>query len=748
MKYRLFSLVVTLVVLILFQTGADGPSACGPFGSAMYFWFHNRPSTDFVGFAGGEIGVIQPTWASSYLLVAYRYLDGMPLTGGEQQDMVALWERRLHTPRGGQGALGEKPDPVTVWIDWHNRLTNECPRLSGHLELDIFRRPQGGESWERYRNCGDDAFRNATLTLGSLAATWGAGSPAVCDWLEQQDRVFSNCSGGFASIPSADGDSEPKLLPYRAYQMAAADFYAERWTEAHWRFLAIGNDKSSPWRDIGPHLAIRSLLRKAQVGNGGDVDEVTLEEARRELIELRADPVRGAGTPRAHRFLDFLVSRLLPAERVSACAEAIMMGSRENSLGQLADDYTTLLTWGRWRLEPVDPMTRWMSLLGKGERKRDWERSKREEARAEAVALWRSEGRVTWLVAALINSRGSEGDLGELLQAAASEPETSPAWPTLLAERLRLGMPGDSGSAMARSALERGVLTPQAENVMASLLLERAETLEDIIRFLPRRVLCFNPYGRAGRVACSPTWSPHGEETPVPETMLDNIGIDLVNNVLPLDHLQRLLEEPNLDRSIRAEIGRVAWTRAVLLGDHARGVSLARSLAPLDPRLENALKRYSGEATDGGRHRTALDILLWFQDLTPFIQGGRALTNEARRRVLWHWRQRDWNRLVVPVPLPFLDEKSTDVLRDELSGLEEPVSDPAVYLCREVIRWAKEAPDDPRVAPALFRAIRATFYARQSDEVGRWSQKAFKLLHDRYPQSKWARKTPFWFRGR
>jgi len=725
MKYRLFSLVVTLIVLILLTTGAGGLSACGPCGSAMYFWFYSQPTTDLVGFARGEIGVIQPTWGGSYLLVAYRYLDGMPLSESEQQDMVALWERRRHTPRWGQGALGEKPDPVTVWIDWHNRLTNGCPRLSGHSELDIFRWPQGGESWERYRNCGDDAFRNATLTLGSLAATWAAGSPAVCDWLEQL---------------------EPKLLPYRAYQMAAADFYAERWTEAHWRFLAIGNDESSPWRDIGPHLAIRSLLRKAQLGNGGEGDGVTLEKARQELIELRADPERGAGTPRASRFLDYLVSRLVPAERISTCAEAIMTGARENSLGQLADDYTTLLTRGGWRLKPADPMTRWMSLLGKGEW--DWEGSKKEEARAEAVALWRSEGRVTWLIAALINSRGSEEDLGELLQAAASEPETSPAWPTLLAERLRLGRPGDSGYAIARSALERGVLTPQAENVIASLLLERVDTFEDIIRFLPRRVLCFNPCERDGRVACSPTWYPHGDEVPIPETMLDNIGIDLVNNALPLDHLQRLLEEPKLDRSIRAEIGRVAWTRAVLLGDHSRGVSLARSLAPLDPRLEKGLKRYSEEATDGGRHRTALDILLWFQDLAPFIQGGRADTEDTRMRGFWWWLQWDWSRSRWPMHLPFLDEKSAHVLRDELAGLEEPVGQPAVYLCREVIRWANEAPDDPRVAPALFRAIRATYYARQSDEVGRWSQKAFELLHRRYPQSKWARKTPFWFRGR
>ncbi|HKA53560.1 MAG TPA: hypothetical protein VKJ47_07840 [Candidatus Binatia bacterium] len=63
---------------------------------------------------------------------------------------------------------------------------------------------------------------------------------------------------------------------------------------------------------------------------------------------------------------------------------------------------------------------------------------------------------------------------------------------------------------------------------------------------------------------------------------------------------------------------------------------------------------------------------------------------------------------------------------------------------RLVITWAKEHPDDPRIPAALHRAVKSARYGCTSGEL---SRQAFQLLHKRYPESEWTRKTKYWYSG-
>jgi hypothetical protein len=69
----------------------------------------------------------------------------------------------------------------------------------------------------------------------------------------------------------------------------------------------------------------------------------------------------------------------------------------------------------------------------------------------------------------------------------------------------------------------------------------------------------------------------------------------------------------------------------------------------------------------------------------------------------------------------------------------------ANYLPQQALKWARETPDDPRIPEALHFAVRATRYGCDHEETSRLSKEAFKLLHNRYPNSKWAKETPYWF---
>jgi hypothetical protein len=65
-------------------------------------------------------------------------------------------------------------------------------------------------------------------------------------------------------------------------------------------------------------------------------------------------------------------------------------------------------------------------------------------------------------------------------------------------------------------------------------------------------------------------------------------------------------------------------------------------------------------------------------------------------------------------------------------------------LCRETVAWARAHPNDARVPEALHLAVRTTRFT-SGQHTSAFPKQAFVLLHTRYPQSKWAAMTPYWY---
>ena len=186
--------------------------SCGPFFARAAFTYTVHPDFPLEAFAAGALGVLQPTYARSYLAVAYRYLTGMRFTAAEQKALIALWRTRLVS------SMEEGPAaPETVWLEARSKV----PGASPLTHLDVFRRL--GE-FRSYLNCPADAFSTAVSTLQRLQAQFGPESPAVRAWLQDQDVVFAKCADG-AGL-SVRPTTEPPLRADNAYQMAAAHFYS------------------------------------------------------------------------------------------------------------------------------------------------------------------------------------------------------------------------------------------------------------------------------------------------------------------------------------------------------------------------------------------------------------------------------------------------------------------------------------------------------------------------------------------
>ena len=86
------------------------------------------------------------------------------------------------------------------------------------------------------------------------------------EWVRAQDAVFANCQGDPLVLPDpAPPSADPLARADRAYQTAAAYFYATRYDEAAKRFQAIAADTTSPWRPYGRYLAARALIRSGTI---------------------------------------------------------------------------------------------------------------------------------------------------------------------------------------------------------------------------------------------------------------------------------------------------------------------------------------------------------------------------------------------------------------------------------------------------------------------------------------------------
>ena len=87
------TLALALIALLMFA--ARPTVACGPFSLDAVFTFTAHPELPLEKFAAGEVGVLQPSLARSYLFVAYRHFSGNAFNAEEQKALLSLWTERL-----------------------------------------------------------------------------------------------------------------------------------------------------------------------------------------------------------------------------------------------------------------------------------------------------------------------------------------------------------------------------------------------------------------------------------------------------------------------------------------------------------------------------------------------------------------------------------------------------------------------------------------------------------------------------
>jgi hypothetical protein len=248
-------------------------------------------------FFRGQLDILQPHYRRIYLMAAYRYLTGIGLSPEDQQALLA--------PAAGTDFFTNRGSPeIRGWLQVRVQV--------GAAPLDQIDPFKFLPNYAYILNCGDDAFRNAAATLAERARA-GASHDDLRTWVAAQDQVFANCAPPWPPQPKPPAPSIPAALPAtaahwmqadRAYQIAAAEFYAGQFDAAFTDFQRIAGDRSSPWHGIAPYLAARALIRKATI-----VDVSAAPAAQEQLRKVLADPDAAAWHESARGLVRYLRTR-------------------------------------------------------------------------------------------------------------------------------------------------------------------------------------------------------------------------------------------------------------------------------------------------------------------------------------------------------------------------------------------------------------------------------------------------------
>lgn len=330
-RYKKTTLVPLAIACALSVVPMQPLDACGPFSRIAIFVNGVHPDFPLKRFAAGELGVLNPDYARSYLVVAYRYLSGIKTSPEKQKEFVALWDRRLET------LDIDVQDAIAEWTNERKKVVKAPTK-----DVDAYQ----VNAWNGYLTYNVDAFKTATQTLRNKIKTFGADDPRVKEWLKAQDQVFgipassdsASAGSGSASAEPAPPDSDTEYDA--AYQTACEDFYAQRYDAAAEKFQAIAANADSPWQPWGDYLAARSYCRKATMGD--ELVPGDLKKAKACVEKVLQSKNQKMQEP-AKRLISFIEFRLNPNERAKQVVTALTHDGGNEDLTEALGDYTLLL---------------------------------------------------------------------------------------------------------------------------------------------------------------------------------------------------------------------------------------------------------------------------------------------------------------------------------------------------------------------------------------------------------------------
>jgi hypothetical protein len=723
------------------------------------------PRAEIADFANGNVGAVPASYWRVYQFLAYRALTGQPLTR-EETIKLNINGAYVDNTKPVLHFSYTQSDGLPTWLAARQKLL-------GAKAIKQVGEYRGGRRYDSYLNCAPDAFNRAAQTLGERMLQ--GGELAAIAWLEAQDTVFENCDGQTATVQGAAASASEasevskvklpaalapavlarvpapiaKLLAQdREYQTAAAYFYAGKFDEARRRFLAIAENKSSPWQPFGGYLAARCLIRDATL-NFESYDESTeakasklakrdalLKQARSELAALSKDFVP------AQQMLGHVDARARPFERVQELGALLAKGRFDQQSTQHLTDYVRLLiaTPLTELVRAKDPMTLWIALMKTSS---DGDRYDVDAAQVAALTIdslgiarkqWRSSKQDIWLLPILVNINALAGKTqldGDERRAANDVAETSVLYQpiqyelvrTLIAER-KLNDADD----IVTKVLTRyqSKMSKSTSNRWLALKVATARTQEAFFQALPRQYADVN--------APEPIPNELNKQSAAPISY-DNDYADRLYHEFALPDLVALIKAPDFPKYIASRTTNdVIFTRAIAVGDYATADAFASEVASGRTTTQHLYDRFKRAQSTEEKQRAAALILANAPELRTEVFDGYYY-NDYRGCTT---KDANGNAHCSPPPLNFLPPDAIAAAKVEQEILRK-WNQGEDFLIDTLLPWARQKAADPEIPKALH------FFITSKRAPTKLSREAFQVLHKYYGTSEWAKKTKYYY---
>jgi len=559
-------------------------------------------------------------------------------------------------------------------------------------------------------------------------------------------------------VPEAAAAGSPELLRQdRAYQTAAAEFYAQQFDEAAKAFAATAQDKASPWSGWGAYLEARALVRKAfAMGKATDpysmdlatFDTTTMQQAQAVLEKLLAERDPKPSREAVQLELNFVRIRTEPEKRLAEICSALAgPGADANFANDLADLNFVLVKGIKASPEP--PLLAWIN---------DW----RGNDKSDALDSWRRTHGLPWLTVALHQADAKDAAALELIAAAEKVAATSPAYDTVFFQRVRLLAAMNRGDeartlldARLPEVIRRGPSSNQ--NALLGQRMALARSFDEFLEYAPRLQMSGlgdwlpeKPTKTSWPCPANAAWMQVLGHCPTKDrpARFDEDATKVLNHDVPLRLWVEAARSERLPPNLRQDVALAGWTRSVALEDAARA-------AQLQPLLPAALRGVDGVGF------AAEVAILKNPGLRPYLESGttrlEAMGELDPYRDNWwggEWKGRfasESPQLDSPDAAAFLSAADVAAGRAEAQRLTA-TKDGVVLLGQRVLDYAKTHPEDAGVPEALALTVRATRYGASDwndkasgEEMHAVSKAAFAALHGKYPQSPWTARTKYYY---
>ena len=374
-----------------------------------------------------------------------------------------------------------------------------------------------------------------------------------------------------------------------------------------------------------------------------------------------------------------------------------------------------------------------------------------------AVEQWRVEQSLPWLYVTLARASSALDDvmLIELLKAAEAVSQDTPGHFNLLMQRIRiLGLlrRTDDGLRLAEEAIGKSLDRSRINRIRiatanstsnwtdyfqwASLKPLSLPWTDDFARRMPSN---FNPI--------TTDTSLFGKDT-----------TDLLNGYFTASMIEEVIDTPGLSDYQRGRLAIAGWTKAMLADDLVSASKLAALIRRHVPWLDRDLALFE-QAKD--KHFEAARIIFDYPAFSPWMESGagrvytgwggdRQIPDHVTKGQNWPswWCSTRWGNYEIDEEMlqnPRFSHYSESELAEIRKVVEYRETSVTAAFGPHVIRYARDHLDDPNVPRTLHRLVFATRHACYWSVPGKISQAAYALLHENFPNTEWAAKTPYWY---